>query len=1419
MPLPHPFRGVAAATALALCFGAAAAVRAANPGTDNASSPAYTAGWNNGLDGTITGPSAFGQWFLNTNIPSAYSIASAAGVGNAGAAAIDSAGVSFRLFQTNAEAAAFRFIDPAGLGVGQTFSIQLAINFRDGFKGLDLRSAAAGDPTIFNFNIGGNDYAVSGAATGNGSIGNTYSADTVFTVSFTQTNTTGGTWSIARSGGVTNSTSGTYAGVARSIKLYQNSPNDLVQNALFANNLSTAYGPGATQQVLLDFGQTATTNSASGRVWNNLTNTNSLAIGNLLDSAGAQTGYALSFSVLPQLNTNFGVIPNVSMGEFNETNVVTDAAYTDTNRPSSTFKISRLSRSNAYTFRLFGSRNATETRVTSYTLTGSNTVSGFLTNSGTGVGGPGTNYNTNVLTFSNVVPDRNGEVSVTFAVTQGSFGYLTAMSVGTTNFPDPATIYLDVANRWVDQDAAGLAPTNPVIFLGSSSIRRWESLTRDFADYNLIQRGMGGARFTDINQLTGDLVIPRNPRAIVVWAGVNDTYNSMSGTHVFQQYSNFVTTVTNALPDTSILYIGMTRNPGFESNAGVTAARTNANSLISGFIAAAGNPKLRYINLPAFFENLPLGSTNNPAPTDLWYYYVDSLHLNEAGYAVWRDSVRTALAEAGIFPDRAIPAMESSMGAGRKVLFDFGPSDTINGDATIGPDARGNFWNNWHPINGGATLVPGESIGGLVDSTGQPAGLTLTVTGEFMANGKLNGGLTNIPSLALGNLGTVTATEDYFFSSSDGLVNGGDDDDGGGLRISGLNPALTYDLRLFGSRNIATTRQTSLQVYGATTNPPIVLQTSGAGAGLNGSTGNDRSVAVFRSIRPNAYGDLFIDLTAMPQALSADVLGYLNAMELRALTPFEAWTRARGLDEADNTGLADGNPDTGTPNLRTFAFDGNPTGADGLDGRVRPAFNSTDGLQTVLPVRSGAVFGAGPSPSATQDGLNYQVLGSTNLVDWNMPVEAVPTGDTAGMPPLSATGPGGYEYRRFRLADPAGTLTKGFLKTVVQPTPGSVDGLVGARSGVEAEAFSAMQGVQIEPGGRAVGFFDGGDWIKYSGVDLGDGATGATFSVSKLGTGGTVEIRLGSPTGRLIGTFTPQPTSGWGDYREQVVQLTGFASGVQDICLVATGGAGVCNLDWFRFTRHVLAWSDEFNGAALNTNNWSPVQHGFVDNGELQFYTDRTNNVTVTNGVLQLTAVREDYTGTGPWMNGQTNTTQYTSGKVESLGKQTFQYGRIEARMRLPRGAGTWPAFWMLGANLFEPGIGWPKCGEIDIMEHPNTQDSYTAALHTQTYNHTIGTGIVGSTPITDYDTTFHVYGVEWTPDRIAFYLDGRMFFSATKAALGSSQNEWPFDQPFWLILNLAVGGSYGGVFSEWPMGTTHTVEVDWVRVYQEPAN
>jgi hypothetical protein len=213
-------------------------------GTDNASAAAYTAGWTNGSDGFITGEGAFGQWFLSSTPPtgSGYVIENVTTLGTSNTA-LNSSGVSFGMYAPGAYLDAFRYLDPNGLAVGQTFSIQMAVNFRSGFKGFDLRGAGAGDPTIFNFNIGGDDYVVGSAATGNGSIGNSYSSDTLFTLLFTQTSGTGGTWDITRSGGVSSFSTGTYDGIARSFKLYVGGTDPGGENYLFVNNLETIPEP------------------------------------------------------------------------------------------------------------------------------------------------------------------------------------------------------------------------------------------------------------------------------------------------------------------------------------------------------------------------------------------------------------------------------------------------------------------------------------------------------------------------------------------------------------------------------------------------------------------------------------------------------------------------------------------------------------------------------------------------------------------------------------------------------------------------------------------------------------------------------------------------------------------------------------------------------------------------------------------------------------------------------------------------------------------------------------------------------------------------------------------------------------------------------------------------------------------------
>jgi beta-glucanase (GH16 family)/lysophospholipase L1-like esterase len=1189
-------------------------------------------------------------------------------------------------------------------------------------------------------------------------------------------------------------------------------------NAAGTNSITVnlaAYG----QEMLIDFGQIPTTNAASGQVWNNWLMGGNV-ISNIVDSTGSSTGYFLEFITGVSWGTNFGVVPSSALGVFNEQSVVTDGLITTPAAQSgATFTISKLNPNNAYTLEILGSYNSTETRVTTYTVAGSATNTGSLTNSGAGIGGT-VNFSTNTLTFSNVVPSRDGIISVNYQVASGSAGYLNALRLSTTNYPDPASGYLSLANRWVDQDAANPEPTNALLFVGSSSIRRWESLTRDFADYRMIQRGMGGATFGDLNQLASSVVLRYAPRAIVVWAGVNDLYAGRSAAYVFQQFTNFVGTVTNNLPSSKIFYIGITRNPVFVGNSAQNTERTNANAMISSFVATNGNPNVVYVNLPSFFE--PLTYTTNTTttnPTELWYYQVDYAHLNQRGHDVWKTSIRQALTGAGVFPDRpaVVPALAPV--GGDRILFDFGPSDATNGDATTGVDANGNYWNNWHSIKGSATVVAGEHKSGIVDCTGTMTGVEIRITGDFAANGKLHGGLLSVPSLALGHLGTASATQDYFYTTADAFAGGGDDNVPGGLMVSGLNPNLTYDLRFFGSRDAASARQTSYQVYGASSNAPVTLQTSGSGSGINGGTGNNRAVAEVNTVKPNAFGDIFVDVSSLPQTTTSDVYGYLNAMEIISVSPYEAWARSNGLTPGLDNALM-GTNSSGVPNIWHYAFDGSRASIGKGYEKFAYGFTQFGGLGAItmtLPVRYCATFGGAAAQAAAIGGVEYEIQGSTNLVHWNIPVKVAPATDTTGLPALSMGGLAGYEYRTFRLSTAAGR-DKGFIRAVVRPAAGSSEAQAGARAGLQAEDYADSSGVTLEPGNAVIGNFDAGDWVKYSGVDFGNGATSATFSAAKAGSGGTIEIRLGSPTGRVIGTLAPQDTGGWSNYRDQLVQLSGFVSGVQDIFLVGTGVTGICNIDSFRFSQYVLTWSDEFSGATLNTNNWSAVNNGDVANGELQFYTPRANNVLVADGVLKLIAQRETYTGQGPWMSAP-KTTEYTSGLVESLNKVEPEYGRIEARMKIPAGAGLWPAFWMMGANYFDPGVGWPACGEIDIMEYSGASGGFTAAFHTGAYNYMNGGGGVQNVQgfsVANHESEFHVYGIEWTPTRVAFYIDGKVILTAEKSVMGSSSAQWPFDQPFWLKFNLAVGGPYGGN----PSSGTYpkTMEIDWIRVYQEPS-
>jgi beta-glucanase (GH16 family) len=249
-----------------------------------------------------------------------------------------------------------------------------------------------------------------------------------------------------------------------------------------------------------------------------------------------------------------------------------------------------------------------------------------------------------------------------------------------------------------------------------------------------------------------------------------------------------------------------------------------------------------------------------------------------------------------------------------------------------------------------------------------------------------------------------------------------------------------------------------------------------------------------------------------------------------------------------------------------------------------------------------------------------------------------------------------------------------------------------------------------------------------------------------------------------------------------------------------------------------LVWSDEFEQSGLpDPSKWT-YERGFIRNNELQFYThDRLENVRVQDGRLIIEARKEQFPnsawqqGSRRWQLSRENA-QYTSGSITTEGKASWKYGRIEVRAKLPTGRGTWPAIWMLGVNHKE--AGWPRCGEIDIMENVGYDpDVIHANVHTQAYNHVKKTNKGNKTTVSKPYDDFHVYAVEWHADRMEFFVDGRNFFSFANENTGVET--WPFDQPFYLILNIAIGGGWGGTKGVDESIFPQRMEVDYVRVYE----
>ncbi len=245
------------------------------------------------------------------------------------------------------------------------------------------------------------------------------------------------------------------------------------------------------------------------------------------------------------------------------------------------------------------------------------------------------------------------------------------------------------------------------------------------------------------------------------------------------------------------------------------------------------------------------------------------------------------------------------------------------------------------------------------------------------------------------------------------------------------------------------------------------------------------------------------------------------------------------------------------------------------------------------------------------------------------------------------------------------------------------------------------------------------------------------------------------------------------------------------LALVATTGFAA---EW------KLVWSDEFNYTGHpDPAKWG-YEHGFKRNNEAQFYTtNRLENARVENGNLVIEARKEDF-----------EKGRFTSASLITKGKASWTYGRIEVRAKIPVARGSWPAIWMLGTSG-----GWPDKGEIDIMEAVGHETNKVfGTLHAgPKHDHSRG----GKTTVPDLGADYHVFAAEWFPDRIDFFVDDQKYMSANKETDKQALPEWPFDAPEYLLMNIAIGGAWGGKKGIDETAFPQRMLVDYVRVYQRP--
>src|SRR5262245_1748026 len=373
---------------------------------------------------------------------------------------------------------------------------------------------------------------------------------------------------------------------------------------------------------------------------------------------------------------------------------------------------------------------------------------------------------------------------------------------------------------------------------------------------------------------------------------------------------------------------------------------------------------------------------------------------------------------------------------------------------------------------------------------------------------------------------------------------------------------------------------------------------------------------------------------------------------------------------------------------------------------------------------------------------------------------------------------------------------------------------------MQASSYNEISGIQTEittdaNGGYNLGYIDDGDWALYKNIDFGSGARSVQVRVASAGNGGTMEFHLDGTDGPLIGSVAIPVTGGWQTWVTVTTRISG-ARGTNDLYIVFRGTRSIGNVNWFHFSKgtgtprpvehpglHRLLWSDEFNGSAIDTANWNfDLGNSGWGNNELENYTDRPENARIEDGKLVIEARQEDLGGSA-----------YTSARLHTAGHQKFGVDTwVEARIQVPQGQGIWPAFWMLGSSFGT--VGWPACGEIDIMEMRGQNPIINlGTMHWANANGGFaGYGGAYASPVSLAEG-FHTFAVYRTATAIKWYVDGIQYHEGNIADGINSTQE--FQSPFFIIVNVAVGGNFVGS----PNASTvfpQRVLVDYIRVWGE---